>query len=135
VILDQLAAPSLSPDCRVTPGSCEGVTVLHVQGELVAGSAGVLRAELAEAVGAPRVLLELSGVTRLDTVGLGALIGAVRTIHEVGGRVALAAARTPVDRRLHSAGIDRLIVVAESAEAALRSLVDTDPVAGSRVME
>jgi anti-sigma B factor antagonist len=130
VILDQLPVVSLSPDCRVTAGSCEGVTVLHVQGELVAGSAGVLRAELAGAMGAPRVLLELSGITRLDTVGLGALIGAVRTIHEAGGQVALAAARTSVDERLHSAGIDRLIVVAESAEAALRSLVDPDSLVG-----
>jgi anti-sigma B factor antagonist len=104
--------------------------VLHVHGELVAGSAGVVRAELAEAVGAPRVVLELSGVTRLDTVGLGALVGAVRTIHEGGGQVALAAGRTSVDKRLQSAGIDRLIVVAASVEAAIRSLVDPDPLRG-----
>jgi len=91
----------------------------------------VLRAELAEAVGSPRVLLELSSVTWLDTVGLGALIGAVRRIHEAGGQVALAAARTPVDTLLRSAGLDRLVVIAESAEAALRSL-DPDPVEATR---
>lgn len=124
MILDQVPAPPLAPDCRVTPGSSEGVAVLHVQGDLVARSAQVLRAELAEAVTAPRVLLELSGVTSLDTVGLGALIGAVRNIHEAGGQVALASARAPVDTFLRSAGMDRLLVVAESAESALRSLME-----------
>ena len=126
MILDEVPPAQLACDCRVTPGVCDGVAVLHVQGELVAGSAGVLRAELAEAVGAPRVLLELSGVTWLDAVGLGALIGAVRTIHEAGGQVALGAAPRPVDTLLRSAGMDRYVVVAESAEAALQSLVDPE---------
>ena len=127
MILEEVPPAQLAPDCRVTPRSFEGVAVLHVQGELVAGSAGVLRAELAEAVGASRVLLELSGVTRLDSVGLGTLIGAVRRIHEAGGRVAVAAAQTPVDTHLRSVGMDRFVVVAESAEAALRSLLGPDP--------
>lgn len=131
-MLDQVLPPPLSPECRVTPGTSEGVAIFHVQGELVAGSAAVLRAELAEAMGAPRVLLELSGVTWLDTVGLGALIGAVRNIHEAGGQVAVAAARAQVDARLRSAGMDRLVVVAESAEAALRFLVDPDPRGATR---
>ena len=131
MILDQVPPAPLAPDCRVTPASYEGVAVFHVQGELVAGSAGVLRAELAEAMGASRVLLEVSGVTWIDSVGLGALVGALRNIHEAGGQVAVAAARTPVGTLLRSAGIDRLAVVAESAEAALRSLVSPDPLVHS----
>ncbi|HZT66584.1 MAG TPA: STAS domain-containing protein [Acidimicrobiales bacterium] len=103
------------------------MAVLHIQGELVAGSVGALRAQLAGTLGSSRVLLELSGVTWLDSVGLGALIGAVRTIHEAGGRVALAGARTAIDTLLRSAGIDRLVVLAGSAEAAYHSLADPEP--------
>jgi anti-sigma B factor antagonist len=100
------------------------VAVLHLQGELVAGSAGTLRAELARAIGLPRVLLELSGVTWLDSVGLGALIGAARHIREAGGEVAMAGAKPSVAALLHSAGMDHLVKVTDSAEEALRHLGD-----------
>lgn len=123
MILDPVPMPQMAPACRMTPGLCDGVAVLHIQGELVTGSAGVLRAELAEVVGTSKVLMELSGVTWLDSVGLEALIGAVRSIQEAGGQVALAGARSSADALLRSAGVDRLAVLAESAEAALRSLL------------
>jgi len=114
----QNGAARSSSACRVTAGSYPGAAVYHVQGELDSATAGDARAGLAAAVGEATVLLELSGVGFIDTVGLGALLGVVRRIHEAGGLVAISEPRAGVMSVLLMAGVDRLVFIADSAAAA-----------------
>ncbi|MHB1445902.1 MAG: STAS domain-containing protein [Acidimicrobiales bacterium] len=90
--------------------------VFHVQGELNAATAAGLRLELGAAVGRPAVLLDLSAVEFIDSIGFGSLVWILRKIHEHGGVVAIcgADARRGVVAALVHAGLDRLVFVAAS---------------------
>ena len=105
-----VVAPSAT---RVTVARYSGTAVLHIQGELDAVTAPALRADLADAAGEATVLLDLTGVGLIDSAGLGALLGVIRGIHEHGGRVA-AVAGPATARALRSAGVDRLVFLADS---------------------
>lgn len=107
---------------RLTAALYSGTAVVHIQGELDATTASTLRAELTEAGGeAPTVLLDLTGVGVIDSVGLGALLGAIRGIHERGGRVA-AVGGPAATTALRAAGVDRLVFLADSPVAGLEWL-------------
>ena len=114
---DETVATATSA-ARVTVGRYSGTAVLHIQGELDARTAPAWRAELADAAGEATVLFDLTGVRVIDSVGLGALLGAIRAIHEHGGRVAAVGgpAATAV---LRDAGVDRLVFLADSPVAGL----------------
>jgi len=99
---------------RIDAASHNGTIVLHVQGALVSTTTPGLRADLASVVGHRRVLFELSGVSFIDAAGLGALIGAIRRIHEGRGVAALCGARPSILAVLRSAGMERLVHVADS---------------------
>jgi anti-sigma B factor antagonist len=93
-------------------------------GELDAFTVGQFREVMAEVSGASKLLVDLSGVPFLDSAGLGALIGGVRRAREAGGDVAVFGARPSVARLLHTTGFDRVAAVADSEEAAFRSLAE-----------
>lgn len=123
---------ALRPECRVTSNVYQGTVVLHIQGELFGESAAHLRTELKPFLREARVLLELSGVTSLDNSGLEAVLGAVLSIQESHGRVAVAAAQPPVARVLRLAGLGLLTHSCLSAQEALQwiSAPDLHPSAG-----
>jgi hypothetical protein len=77
-----------------------------------------LGADLAPAVGEAAVLLDLYGVDLLDTVGVGELGGFIRDVHDRGGLVAVAAGPS-VRRALRAGGLDRQVLVTDSAPRAL----------------
>lgn len=99
-------------------------------GELDAFTVGQFREALGELSSAQRLLVDLSGVPFLDSAGLGALIGGVRRAREAGGDVAVFGARPAVARLLHTTGFDRVANVAESEDAAARSLVEASGASG-----
>ena len=113
-----MTAAVMPSTARVTVDRCSGTAVYHLQGELDATTAAVLRADLAEAAEEATVLLDLTGVGAVDSVGLGTLLGAIRNIHEHGGRVA-AVGRPEATRALGAAGVDRIVFLAESPVAGL----------------
>ena len=104
------------------------VVVFNLQGQLDASRAAALRMELSGAVGHPRVLLDLTEVDFIDSVGLGVLLGAIRRFHEGGGRVAIAAAdpRRGIARSLRSLGVDRLVLLTATGADGLRGLGGTE---------
>lgn len=94
-----------------------GITVLRIVGLLDGGAAQSIR-DLVDAVG-DRVLIDLAGVWGVDSLGLGALLGAARRIHEAGGVVAVAGARPPLMAALASAGLHHLVHVTPLAQDAV----------------
>ena len=71
----------------------DGVAVLHLAGRLNMVSANDLRGAVQHAVasGRTRIAVDLSGVDFLDSSGLGALIGGVKTTRQAGGELRIAA--------------------------------------------
>lgn len=96
---------------------------LRPVGELDAYTVPSFREALAGRTGTTRLLIDLSDVPFMDSAGLGALIGGIRRIREAGGEVTVACSRPALTRLLHTTGFDRIVVVADTPEAALSALL------------
>jgi len=68
------------------------------------------------------VVLDFTGVTFVDSSGLGALLGRYRTISERGGRLAMAGLQPHVARLLELSGVKRVIAVHPRVEDSLAAL-------------
>lgn len=96
-------------------------TVCRPAGELDAFSVHQFRQGLAEVASSRRLVIDLSAVPFVDSAGLGALIGGIRRVREVGGAVVVACGRATLASLLHTTGIDRIVTVTGTvAEAAAR---------------
>ena len=72
--------------------------------------------------GSERLVVDLSGVTFIDSTALGVLIGGVRRVNASGGAMALVVTSRPVERVLSITGLDRVFAIHESLEAAVAAL-------------
>ena len=104
---------------EATPG---GHSVLRLRGELDSSTVAVFREAIAEARPETMAVIEMSGVPFVDSAGIGALIGGIRRLRELGGDVAVAAPRPAISRVLHMTGFDRIVPVADTVAEAAESL-------------
>jgi anti-sigma B factor antagonist len=122
-----------------------GAVVCRPVGEVDSFSVSQLRQALAEVASSRKLVIDLSGVTFVDSAGLGALIGGIRRTREHGGQVAVACGRPVLVRLLQTTGFDRIVTVARTAgeagaalqrfddpDAARQATSDSDPVGGQR---
>ena len=108
------------------------ITVCRPVGELDAFTVSQFRQSLAELASKPRLIIDMSGVPFVDSAGLGALIGGIRRVRELGGDVAVACPRPTLTRLLRTTGFDRIVTVTatvEEAMSALGAVVDVDAAA------
>ena len=104
----------------------DGYTICRPVGELDAYTVGQFREALGELASKPKLLIDMSEVPFVDSAGLGALIGGIRSAREGGGDVAVCCNRPTLVRLLHTTGFDRIVTVAETLEEAAASLADDD---------
>lgn len=110
----------------VTQGDIEqrhGFATLLVRGDLDCATAPVFRENVALLRRHPAVAIDLSGVPFIDSAGLGALMGGVRRIREVGGVVAVCCPRPSVARVLSMTGFDRIATLYPSLQQAAAVLL------------
>lgn len=101
----------------------EGVVVLHLQGRLDLGAAAAVKAEILDAVerGRARVVVDLKGVSFVDSSGLGALIGGLRATRTAGGDLRIANPGAQARMLLELTTLDRVLAPHDTIEAALAS--------------
>lgn len=102
----------------------DGVRVLRLRGELDLHGAESLRLagrEAGEGSGADMVI-DLRGVTFIDSSGLGALLGRYRQVTYGGGRVVLVGGPPQVRQVLELAGVTRTIPLYRTEREALGRL-------------
>lgn len=92
--------------------------VLALEGDLDEQSASQLRKGVQDLPPGARVVVDLSGVPFVDSVGVGALIGAIRRVQELGGSVTLASPSLPVAHLLRITGVSDLVPVIHACTAA-----------------
>lgn len=98
-----------------------GAAVLAVRGELDAGNAAELESTLLRLLESKAsVVIDLSGVPFIDSAGLNAVVRALRT--RQGGTVALAGALPPIARMIEIRGLNRMVAVHDSVDAAVLAL-------------
>ena len=110
----------------VTQRELEDATlVLAIEGELDLASAPSLKWELAEALaaGPRRVIIELSGVSFIDSTALGVLVTARRGLAS-GSRLVLCAARADVLAVFELTGLDATFEIVPTLEEAIATVRD-----------
>jgi anti-sigma B factor antagonist len=95
--------------------------VLTVIGDLDVASAPALRAAIIDRLPdvEGKMVLDLSGVHFIDSMGLGALIGGLKRARALGGDLRLSAPAEPVRRILELTRLDRALVVADGIDNAV----------------
>jgi anti-sigma B factor antagonist len=103
-----------------------GVPVISVSGDVDLYSAPELRDRLAGFAddGARRVVLDLSRVTFLDSMGLGVMLGAKKRIVANGGDLELVVSTHDIRRLLEITMLDRIFTLHDSRASATRRGVD-----------
>lgn len=96
-------------------------TVVTVSGEIDLATQGQLRAQLNELIVAGKVnlVLDLSGVSFVDSTGLGALIGARRRVHAFNGSLALVIPNESVMKVFAITGLVKVFDIHDTLDAAL----------------
>ena len=98
------------------------VAVIRGEGRLNMVSAPRLRDAVAAAVadGRPRVVVDLSPVDFMDSSGLGALVGCLKTARQAGGDLRIAAPSEQVTMVLQLSNLDRILTSYATPEDAYR---------------
>jgi len=98
-----------------------GVMVARPVGRLDLLSAAEAKARLSEtaAGGHPRLVIDLAGVSFIDSTGLGALIGALKAARQHGGDLRLASPTDQATMLLSVTALDRVMKPYASVEDAL----------------
>jgi stage II sporulation protein AA (anti-sigma F factor antagonist) len=106
----------------VTCHYTRGCLIARVQGELDYCSAPAFRTAVEarlDETEALHLILNLEGLTFVDSSGLGALLGRYRRMVKAGGTVSLVGVSDQARRILEQAGIFRIIPVFKSEEQAV----------------
>ena len=95
-------------------------TVVEVRGELDMATSPQLREGLQRLVdaGDRQLVVDLAGVGFIDSSALGALVVMFKALHDVGGRLCLAAVQPAVRSVLQVTSVDRAVRLYDSVQAA-----------------
>lgn len=107
-------------------GVGEYIQVVTVQGELDLSNASELVRQVETAVRSGRncVVIDLTGITHMDSTGLAAMIEAHHLTHARRGRLALVVQSESVRRTIEVRGLDRLFTILASREDAVGAVSD-----------
>jgi anti-sigma B factor antagonist len=111
--------PPLEHDFEVdVEGEARG-TVVTVSGELDVATSQTLEHELGKLQGTATVVVDLRGLTFIDSTGLGVLVRAHQLAKEQSRRFGLVRGNGQVDRLLNLTGLDTELLMGDSAEQLL----------------
>lgn len=102
--------------------------VVAAGGELDLFTSERLREKLADVLelGGRRILVDLTGVSFMDSTALGVLVGAGKTLQASGGQMVLVADDPRVQRVIEITGLARVFRVEASLPEAVQQLVEGD---------
>jgi anti-sigma B factor antagonist len=102
----------------------DGLGLIELSGEVDLYTAPRFKDDLIALIdeGVARIVIDLSQVTFIDSTALGVIIGGVKRLHERDGSLALVAVSRPVVRILDITGLDRVLTIFDTREAAFAAL-------------
>lgn len=97
--------------------------VVQVAGEIDVYTAASLREKLADLIDADHtdVVVDLTGVTFMDSTGLGVLVGALKKVRGYGGRLQLVIDQEKVIKVFRITALTQVFTIHETLDAALAS--------------
>ncbi|MCI1018877.1 STAS domain-containing protein [Microbacterium sp. C5A9] len=89
----------------------DGYAVIALAGRLTATGAPLLRKAVTDLVGSgdSRIVIDMAAVQLVDSSGLGALVGALKSARVAGGDLRIAAVPDAVRTVLHLTNLDRVL--------------------------
>ncbi len=103
----------------------DGLVLMKVSGAVQLGEESaeiVSRVEELLRQGHRRFVVDLSGVTRMDSTGLGRFIAVLNLVKEAGGRLILVGVREHILKSFRVTRLDRIFAFAPNVEEARRQL-------------
>jgi anti-sigma B factor antagonist len=102
----------------------DGLGLIELSGEVDLYTAPRFKDDLIALIdeGVARIVIDLSQVTFIDSTALGVIIGGVKRLHERDGSLALVAVSRPVVRILDITGLNRVLTIFDTREAAFAAL-------------
>lgn len=94
-------------------------TVVAVAGEVDVATAPQLDEKLAVTATSPKIVLDLSNVTFLDSSGLGVIIKGLKRTSELGGSLVLVITNPTILKVFTITGLDKVLTIVDSRDAAL----------------
>jgi anti-sigma B factor antagonist len=98
-----------------------GVTVVHVDGQLIIGNRQELKELIQAAVerGERRILVDFSETGYIDSSGLGALVSVAKRVREAGGELRLSGLNEDLRALFELTKLDTLFAIADTPQQAL----------------
>jgi anti-sigma B factor antagonist len=109
---------------KATSRSVDGVDIISLQGKITIGAGdSQLRDVINEALnsGNNRILLDMSGVTTIDSSGIGELVGSYTTVTNRGGKLKLLHLPAKLNELLHVTQLITVFEVYENEDEAVKS--------------
>jgi anti-sigma B factor antagonist len=109
---------------KATTRTVDGVEVINLQGKITIGSGDTqLREVITNALnsGKMNLLLDMSGVTTIDSSGIGELVGSFTTVTNRGGKLKLLHLPAKLNELLHVTQLITVFEVYENEPEALKS--------------
>jgi anti-sigma B factor antagonist len=109
---------------KATNRTVDNVEIIALQGKITIGSGDTqLREVISNAVAAGRtnILLDLSGVTTIDSSGIGELVGSYTTVTNRGGKLKLLHLPAKLNELLHVTQLITVFEVYEDEKEAMAS--------------
>ena len=107
----------------------EGVVIFDLEGKIIGSDSVELKKVIDERIvassGAPKFLFNLSGVSMVDSSGLGALIGSHLSVARKGGRIGVINVSTGIRNLLVMARLITVLERFESEAEAIKSLTSS----------
>jgi anti-sigma B factor antagonist len=128
-----IARPTISP-IRIATERAGGVIVVTLHGDVDLESAGDVKQALTGSIenGAATVLVDLTGVTYVDSAGLGAIVGAAKRARASGATFCLCGLQGDVRLTFTVTGLITHLETHADREQALAALVAAAPRGGAR---
>ena len=109
---------------KASSRSVDGVEIIKLDGKITIGAGDQqLREVISEALanGRQNILLDLSGVTTIDSSGIGELVGSYTTVTNRGGKLKLLHLPAKLNELLHVTQLITVFEVYENEQDALKS--------------
>ncbi|MEO8036670.1 MAG: STAS domain-containing protein [Acidobacteriota bacterium] len=109
---------------KATSRSVDGVEIISLQGKITIGSGDSQLREVITAAmnsGKNKILLDMSGVTTIDSSGIGELVGSYTTVANRGGKLKLLHLPAKLNELLHVTQLITVFEVYENEQEALQS--------------
>jgi anti-sigma B factor antagonist len=109
---------------KATTRTADGVEIISLQGKITIGSGdSQLREVITSALnnGKNNILLDMSGVTTIDSSGIGELVGSYTTVTNRGGKLKLLHLPAKLNELLHVTQLITVFEVYENEQDALKS--------------